>query len=923
MTGKVMRSLTSGAMPFTLFIVALLLLGPLLTTAVAQAGITLGVAVDGSGPVPSSEEGQELSRILESQLSIPVKIRSFATEDQLYLWLTRFREVDVAWFSEDFLDEMSAVQFSLLVRHLEHTSGSLSGAVVARQGMNDILRQQIRSAFLTIHESHAGRTLLVKLGASSFVTPGFRQTTPALPELSSPADAPVIVSDTDTDQGPVSPEPQMTQQEEHAPAQHLDVAEELPELSAGKESGVPSPTDPSPKADQKKQVSLVADYLAYNAEEDSYEAKGDVILRQAGVELKSDELLWQSSTQDVAAQGSVFLNDAEAEISGERLQYNMATGQGQIRDGLVFVREGNFHLIGEQIEKHSATEYFVKQGSFTTCDGEIPDWKFSASEVNVTLGGYARAKNVWFHVNDVPVLYTPYLSFPVRTERESGVLTPSFGYSNNKGTRASLAWYQVIDRNMDATISLDYLSETGLGKGLEYRYALAKQNNGKALYYHVTGLGETPNPKRPEEDKDIPDLYYLKWEHRGKLPGHWRLMADIEYTEDKLFFEEFGETAEEYSQDKTVSSLMLMRNWQKLNLVGYARYTKDLETNNDRTLQRLPEVGLSQARYRLGDTSFYAGLESYATSFWRDKGEDGERLFLKPSLAAVFKPGSWLEIIPEVALYERIYNTNSGDDEKFVPELSLSLATRLVKSFDVNHWGMDRIQHSVEPKATYTYVPDESQDDLPLFDLSDRIERQNDIAYALVNRLVARSKAADGSSAYREILNLRLSQSYDIDEERNNRSGEDQPFSDVRVELALRPTPNISLVLDSRIPVYADARFRTLSVGASIRDDRGNALRVDYSYKDVDFFGLATDYVKVKVDTPILKPVYVSLEERYDFRDNRALEKVVGLEYRSKCWSIFMTYRNRYREFEKDDKEIMISFVLSGLGMGQGFGGGF
>jgi hypothetical protein len=36
-----------------------------------------------------------------------------------------------------------------------------------------------------------------------------------------------------------------------------------------------------------------------------------------------------------------------------------------------------------------------------------------------------------------------------------------------------------------------------------------------------------------------------------------------------------------------------------------------------------------------------------------------------------------------------------------------------------------------------------------------------------------------------------------------------------------------------------------------------------------------------------------------------------------------MTYRNRYREFEEDDEQIMVSFVLSGLGMGQGFGGGF
>ena len=267
----------------------------------------------------------------------------------------------------------------------------------------------------------------------------------------------------------------------------------------------------SPDTGHEDPISLVADYLAYSSDEDSYEAKGDVVLRRSGVELTSEELLWQATTQDAAAQGAVHLSEAGSEVSGDRMQYNMSTGQGQISGGRVFVREGNFHLSGDVVEKYGPADYFVREGSFTTCDGEIPDWKFSAREVDVTLGGYAKAKDVWFHVSDVPILYTPYLTFPVKAERESGFLMPSFGYSNNKGTLASVAWYQVIDRHLDATIYLDYLSEIGLGKGVEYRYALENQNNGEATYYHVTGLS------------DNPDLYYLEWQHHGELVDLRRL----------------------------------------------------------------------------------------------------------------------------------------------------------------------------------------------------------------------------------------------------------------------------------------------------------------------------------------------------------------------------------------------------------------
>jgi LPS-assembly protein len=607
----------------------------------------------------------------------------------------------------------------------------------------------------------------------------------------------------------------------------------------------------------------------------------------------------------------VRLEDDGVEVTGDSLQYNLAVGEGQVQAGRVFIRQGNFHLTGDQIEKRGQAEYFARRGSFTTCDGDIPDWKFSASEVDVTLGGYAKARNVWFHVRDVPVLYSPYLLFPVKTERESGFLAPSLGYSNNKGVMASLAWYQVIDRSMDATLYLDEYSDIGLGKGLEYRYALAGQNNGKALYYHVTGVKGTPN------------LYYLDWTHRGSLPAGWRLNADAEYADDQQFFDEFGKTAGEYNRDKTVSTVMVQRNWQKLNLVGYGRYIKDLENDNDQTVQRLPELGLELVRYRLGATPLYLELESYATRFVSDEADDGERLYVKPALEAVFTPGSWLEVVPRVAVHERLYSSDVEDNQTTIPEMSLGLSTRLVRDFAVDRWGIDRIQHSIEPQAVYTYRTNESQGDLPRFDDYDRQERQNVVAYALVNRLTSRSTLADGSLAYREVVNLRLSQSYDIDEARNNRSGADRPFSDVRVQLGVHPAERISLEADSRIAVYGSHRINTATVGSTWRDQEGNSVSVNYAYLNQDFVDLATDYIELQLETSLLKPVYTRFEERYDFRDKRELEKVIGLEYRSKCWSLFLTYRNRYREDSSNDQEVLLTFSLAGLGFNQGFGSSF
>jgi LPS-assembly protein len=545
----------------------------------------------------------------------------------------------------------------------------------------------------------------------------------------------------------------------------------------------------------------------------------------------------------------------------------------------------------------------VRDGRFTTCDGEIPDWRFTADQVDLTFGGYVTARDVWFEIRDQPVLYLPYLIFPAVAKRESGFLLPRGGYSSRKGAVLSLAWYQVLDRHLDATVYLDYLSELGLGKGLEYRYILGGDNRGEALLYHVSGIGATP------------DSYAVNWQHGGNLPGAVRLTADVEYVNKLEFFEDFGETADEYNRDQAVSTVMLQRNWEKFNLTGYARYIKDLASDNDATMQRLPELGLDVPFYRLGESPLYTRTELRATNFSRQEGDDGQRLLLRQGLGLVLKPGGWLEFSPEVAVYGRAYHADSGDESDLIPEYSATLSTRLIRIYPFDRWGIERLQHSVEPQLRYLYVPDQDQDDLPEFSQMDRIEPRNLVAYALVNRLTARSIGVDGVPTYREVLNLRLSQSYDIREERDDEIVDPEPFSDLRIELALLPTTKSFLAMDATTRVYDELQVTRFDAAAGYDDRRGNLALVNYTYRRAGLGVEPTDYLGVELTTAWLDPVHLRVEERYDFRDTESLESVIGMEYRAKCWSLFLTYRDR-----PDSEEVMVGFALSGLGQVNGFG---
>jgi LPS-assembly protein len=690
-------------------------------------------------------------------------------------------------------------------------------------------------------------------------------------------------------------------------------------LSVAAEPLVPEPvaSQPPAAAGGGAPVSLAADQLDYDGTSEVFHARGAVSLEQGELRLTADQLFWQATTRDAVAAGQVQLLEPGGELHGSSLQANFTTGLGRLEQGRVFLRERNFHLAGDEIERLGEASYRVSGGRFTTCDGDQPAWQFSAAQVDVSLGSYAVARDVWFEVGSQPLFYLPYLIFPVKQERESGFLLPRIGYSSRKGALLSLAWYEVIDRHLDVTLYLDYLSRLGLGKGLEYRYALGADNLGEARYYHVSGFDETP------------DSYAIAWQHGGFLPGSIRLSADVEYVNRREFFEDFGEAPEEYNQDHTVSTVMLQRNWEKLNLTSYARYIKDLENDNDTTLQILPEFGLTVPQYRLDGGPLYTRTELLATNFSRDEGDEGQRLFLRQGLGMVLKPGSWLEFNPEVALYGRYYHADDGDENDLVPEYAATLATRLVRVFPFAHWGIERLQHSIEPQISYSYIPNHDQDELPVFGRRDRIGPRNQVEYALVNRLTARSTSADGIPTYREVLNLRLSQAYDVRTARDDDQDDPEPFSDLRAELMLRPTPRSVIELDTLTRVHGDLQFSRFNAGAGYDDGRGNLARIDYRYRGADqhAFGFdaqdsrddvqvtALDYLEARLATSWLAPVHLGVAERYDFRDGRSLETVLEFEYRSQCWSLFVTFRDR-----PESEEVLVGFALSGLGRIGGFG---
>jgi len=658
-------------------------------------------------------------------------------------------------------------------------------------------------------------------------------------------------------------------------------------------------------------VSIQADELDFDKATSVYSAHGQVDLQQDQTRLQADQVHYNTLTGDADAVGNAVLDDPDGTLAGESMNVNIKTGVGVAQYAHGFLAAYNFHISGDEISKLGEASYRIKNGTFTTCDGDVPAWKFAASYLDVTVGGFARAKHVKFYLYDIPVLYVPYLAYPVSDKRESGFLLPMFGYSAERGAQLSLAYYQVMGRNMDATLYLDYFSNMGVGTGLQYRYIFGDDNEGVANIYYVSSTGDSGF-------SDLDDRFAYRWDHLGTLAGDVRFSADVEYVSDREYFEDFGEIAEEYDKDEVESTVALSRRWGNLSLTGQILYTKDLEldADNDTTLQRLPEIQLDYNRTRLGNSPFYFSFDSTSTYFWRREGLKGERVDMRPAFSAFFQPGDIIEVEPEIGYRERLYWTSSegpGFEHAENVDFSTRFSARVSRVFDLGRaQGLTKVKHSIEPEVTYYYTPNTKQEDLPYFDSTDRIENRNEVEYALVNRFIGRFVVDGNQPTYRELGYLRLSQSHDFwlsRRDREEKESEDR-FSDIRSELILRPTAKWIVDVDLSYDPHRNqfTKFNA-ETGARCSDDVGFSTSYRYTEDNSVAANNASEYLAATLDIDWLKPVYAKYEYRYDLGDKQRLENLISLEYRAQCWSLFVSYRDRL-----DDEEIMFTFALSGIG---------
>ena len=146
----------------------------------------------------------------------------------------------------------------------------------------------------------------------------------------------------------------------------------------------------------------------------------------------------------------------------------------------------------------NGTNTYFKKGVFTSCKktDKCPPWKIISNEIHHDkIKKKIAYKNAWLEIYDLPVVYFPKFFHPDPTvKRQSGLLKPELGSSNNLGSSIFVPYFLAISEDKDLTIKPKLFEDNKFLLQNEYRQK-TKNSITIADFSFVNGHDSSPQDK--------------------------------------------------------------------------------------------------------------------------------------------------------------------------------------------------------------------------------------------------------------------------------------------------------------------------------------------------------------------------------------------------------------------------------------------
>ena len=660
-------------------------------------------------------------------------------------------------------------------------------------------------------------------------------------------------------------------------------------------------------------VFLTADRIESTAP-NIIEAHGRVEARQAGHNFFASWLRYDTELNEVQARGQVRLEQPELLVEGDSLKLNLNDYSGELTQPVYNLTAQQGRGNAERIDFIDENRYKLKDATYTTCPVDNDDWFLKVKDLDIDKGrNVGAARNATLEFLGVPILYTPWLDFPLNNVRKTGMLAPTFGTTQRSGLDILVPYYLNLAPNYDATLYPRLLSKRGVQLGGEFRYLLDDVYGENRLEY----LPDDNEVKRSRWAMSLKNGYRLNANTQASML--FSRVSDDDYFRD-------------LSNHISITSLANL-NREAWLTTEHENWNAELRAQSYQTLQDTtaltpilePYARLPHARLGMKQT-FGNGLEfkleTEATRFAHPTLTEGTRVLAYPTLRLPLT-NAFGFFTPQIGWHSSYYALDNSAPEKRIkrnlPILSLDSGVTFDRPF--RFAGQD-YEQTLEPRAYYVYAPYRNQTAIPVFNTAmldfsyaqmftenqfiggDRINDANQLTLAVTSRF---TESATGL----ERLQVTLGQRYYFGTQQVTLPGVEPRTNNATDLLA-----DVSGQITRDWRIHAAWQFDTQN-GTTIRQNLGAAYRpapgrtLNFGYRFVD---QKTEQIDLSGQWPLGQRWYGMFRYNYSFQDNKLVEGLAGVEYNGGCWALRAAFHRVATKENQSTDALFFQLELSGMG---------
>jgi LPS-assembly protein len=645
--------------------------------------------------------------------------------------------------------------------------------------------------------------------------------------------------------------------------------------------------------------------------------KGDVLIKQGERTLKTRDALYDSQSQSVSVDEEVEYADPDVKVSGTSARVDQVGGA--TFEGAKFeLNDINARGAADHIQITRENQLKLRGVRYTTCPVGEEDWVLRADDIDIRQrAGLGFGRGVRLDFKGVPILYTPFISFPVGDQRKSGFLFPTLGTSTRSGSSLAVPWYWNIAPNYDATFVPTYFSKRGAKLDTEFRYLTD------------AGRGTLEAQYLPDDAEFGAERSYLHFVDRSDFTDTLRLDIDAENVSDSAWFEDFGLGPEGTSisyLNRSANLTYLTQHWLAV-----------LRAQNFQTIDDVgippelrPHTLLPQLAVHAGFPDQLGGLQlgfdlevgDFAHNY-EDRVATGWRLDAQPEVRLPLR-GAGMYLVPSASWRYTAYRLDNlapgADDSPTRTTPIASVDGGMV--FERLSGSRQQRLTTFEPRFMYLYVPYRNQDALPVFDTApadlnlvqlfrtnryvgaDRLSDANQVSIGVTSRLI---DAENG----KQFISGTVGQAYYFDEPRVALPGEvldDPEFSDIIAELDVTAFGDWNISMGVQWDP-GETRSEKGDVQLQYNPEYDRVVNLGYRFRRGNI-----EQVDGSVAWPIGNKWSGYARLVYSLEDKKSLDQFAGLEYRSCCWRVRAVARRYVSDRTGDtDTSFLLQLELNGL----------